>query len=185
MMQRRSFLRNGLLFVTAGLFLGTGLPCRRLLTLPKDLPTIADSDIFNRLIDAIRHESPDTIESLVRKGANVNAKGGFCFQSLSTPLHYAAAFRTNASIAVLKCLVSFGADINAKDKTGNTPLHRVAWNGNKNAVEVVRFLISKGADVNIKNMNGYTPYDLAKIQDNKYDDEYTFALIVEYLSNKT
>jgi len=106
------------------------------------------------------------IESLVAKGADVNAKakGGY------TPLHFAAVAEENAEI--VEFLVSNGADVNAKTDTGSTPLHVAAVNGN---VEIVKFLVSKGADVNAKNNAGKTPLDLAKSAGN--------TTVMEYLSD--
>ena len=60
-----------------------------------------------------------------------------------TLLHKAVRF--NKGIAVVKFLVSQGADVNAKNGGNITPLREATFRGN---LEVARFLISEGADVN-------------------------------------
>ena len=61
---------------------------------------------------------------------------------------------------IVQYLIDQGADVNAKDDTGNTPLHRAAANGNN---EAVKFLVSRGADVNAKSSNSGTPLHLAAL----------------------
>ncbi|GHT20696.1 hypothetical protein FACS189419_00260 [Planctomycetales bacterium] len=71
-------------------------------------------------------------------------------------LHIAA---NNGNVAVVKYLVSKGADVNAKTESGGTLLHvAAAWNEN---VEVAKYLVSKGADVNAKTESGFTPLHAA------------------------
>ena len=53
----------------------------------------------------------------------------------------------NGSVALIEKLVSYGADINAKDNFGSTVLHYAAWGGN---LDVVKYLVDKGADINAK-----------------------------------
>jgi len=66
--------------------------------------------------------------------------------------------------AVVKYLVSRGADINATDKSGTTPLYLAALN--KNA-EVVKFLVSKKElIINTKHDNGYSPLHRAVFEGN-------------------
>lgn len=61
------------------------------------------------------------------------------------PLHAAAAQARDA--AVITAMVQAGAEVNARDGSGNTPLHEAAWNG---AVGVVRALLEAGAQVNAR-----------------------------------
>ena len=171
-MQRREFLQNGLLLGLIGL---PGIGGLSSSIVKSALPTMTDSESFGLLLDAVRLERVDVIKSLVHRGANIKAKGAFCNQSHSTLLHYAAAFRTNSNIEVLKCLVTLGIDIDATDNSGNTPLHRAVWNGNENVVEVIKFLVSNGAVPDVKNKDGDTPLDLARKQND--------TAVVEYLSN--
>ena len=69
----------------------------------------------------------------------------------STPLHEAAYYGRSTIAATL---IAAGAEVNAKDDSGDTSLHRAALYGH---VAVVSILIAAGADVNAKDDNGETP----------------------------
>jgi len=58
-----------------------------------------------------------------------------------SPLHLAAR---DGRIAIIKLLISRGAQVNNKDVTGQTPLHRAAHWGH---LDVVDFLVKSGADI--------------------------------------
>lgn len=88
------------------------------------------------------------IEMLLEKGADVNA----CTTSQRTPLMLAAA-RSNNS-AVLKRLISAGADVNAKDGRNWTALIKAARTGDARMLQV---LLDAGANVNDGNGNGLRP----------------------------
>lgn len=72
-----------------------------------------------------------------------------------TPLHRVAK-RGDAD--ALADLIKAGANVNARDKSGNTPLHFAATNGH---VSVIETLLRYGADVNARGKNHYTPLHLA------------------------
>ena len=65
-------------------------------------------------------------------------------------------------LAKVKSLIEEGADINAKDASGNTPLYYAIQQRNEDIAEL---LIAKGADVNAKNKSGQTALDIAIDQD--------------------
>ena len=56
-------------------------------------------------------------------------------------------------------LVSFGADINARDLQGRTPLHYAAERGNKN--DGLKTLLALKPDINARDNDGVTPLHLA------------------------
>jgi ankyrin repeat protein len=67
---------------------------------------------------------------------------------------------------VADLLITFGADMNAKDNLyGETPLHQAIAAGEfapRVHMDVIRLLIDRGADVNAKDRIGLTPLDHAK-----------------------
>lgn len=67
---------------------------------------------------------------------------------------------SRTSIEQIKTLINAGADVNAKDKSGNTVFMNAAkYNSN---VEIIKFLIAAGVDLNAKNNKGQTVEDLVK-----------------------
>ncbi|KAM0271865.1 hypothetical protein ACHAQH_008965 [Verticillium albo-atrum] len=67
------------------------------------------------------------------------------------PLHRAAA---NGRDAVVRLLLKWGANTEARDGGGQTPLHRAAANGHD---AVVRLLLEKGANTEARDGGGQTP----------------------------
>jgi ankyrin repeat protein len=97
------------------------------------------------------------IDRFVAKfGDDVKAVEAEGFYAGATLLHTAAA---DCNVAVVKYLVSKGADVNAPDNWGWTPLHRAARDNSN--VEVLKYLVSQGADANVKNKGGATPLAMA------------------------
>ena len=56
-------------------------------------------------------------------------------------------------LGISQKIIAAGADLNAKDASGNTALMGVCFKG---YVEVAKLLIDEGADVNVQNFNGAT-----------------------------
>jgi ankyrin repeat protein len=116
------------------------------------------------------------VETLIAKGADVNAHFGFdsritqrilgskedrdtglesYFRNTNTPLHYAA---DRGHKDIVELLIAKGADINAKNNDGQTPLHYAVEKGHNDIAEL---FIADGADINAKNNEGQTLVDIA------------------------
>jgi ankyrin repeat protein/mono/diheme cytochrome c family protein len=92
----------------------------------------------------------DNLQSLIDKGADLNAKN----RRGSTPLHWAIQDE-----AKVRLLLAKGANVNARQAQGRTPLYLAAMLGN--GVPTLRLLLSKGADPNLAAVNGQTPLMMA------------------------
>lgn len=88
----------------------------------------------------------EVAELFISKGADVNAKNQFG----ESPLHKA---RTKD---IAELLIAMGANVNARDKNGGSPLYSAFKSTSMNS-DVIELLIAKGADVNAKDNNGNTP----------------------------
>ena len=150
-MQRRDFLRSGLLLGATGTVPGAALAASQLANAPPTrtglvLPPLNDSEMFGFLIHAIEQGLLEVIKSLVRQGANVQADDGFGL----TPLHHAAC--SNSYDDILAYLVSQGANVHAKDGSGRTPLHVAT-----DHIDAVKYLVLQDADVNARDIFDSTP----------------------------
>lgn len=87
------------------------------------------------------------IMSLMEKGMcfNVNFVSPVSWYSSKASLFYVK------SLEMLELLLSYGADVNLKDGSGNTPLH-VAHNP-----EIAKFFLDQGLDIEARNDSGWTP----------------------------
>src|SRR5579872_3642057 len=72
-----------------------------------------------------------------------------------TPLHWAAGGGQKAVVALL---LSFKADVNAKNPKNETPLHYAAYGGD---TDVAELLLANKAEVNATSTTGYTPLHYA------------------------
>jgi ankyrin repeat protein len=147
---------------------------------------LRDSDLEKKdrhgstpLMHAAAFGSVESIEILLKKGADVNAKNAFnatallrcagdarkarmliergadvkiAAQTGRTPLIVAARQPGNAAIVAL--MISKGADVQAKDRNGVTALHQAT---NAGDLESMRLLIENGADVNALDSLGDSP----------------------------
>ena len=86
-----------------------------------------------------------------------------------TLLHIAAA---EGKVAVVKHLMSQGANVNTKCKSGWIPLHHAADFGH---LEIAQLLVSAGSDVNARDGQGKTPLDWARVNNR--------TAVVQYLQS--
>lgn len=97
---------------------------------------LADDRGITPLMYAAAIGSPEAMQLLMDKGAEVNAKNTF----LSTALIWAAADPRKA-----KMLIDRGADVNAASKLGHTPLLVAALSDP--SIATVKLLLAKGANI--------------------------------------
>jgi len=127
-------------------------------TQQSEMMMIAPTQIKSKLFKAVKDGEYSMVWALLSKGADPSEPEetgpGF------TPLHLSAK---EGNLPICQLLVSKGADVNAKDKSGQTPLHRAAYWGR---YVVVDFLVYVGANVKLADNLNQTPYDVAVNRNN-------------------
>ena len=91
-------------------------------------------------------KSFDEIKSLLKKGADINAKN----KDGETALMKMAKW---GELELVKYLVENGVNIDKKSPNGDTALIKAAWGG---SLDIVKFLVEKGVKVNDKSQGGET-----------------------------
>ncbi len=108
-----------------------------------------------------RYPSPETIDLLIKSGAEVNKTD----VHKETPLHkvgsYSSEYRISISekMTIISLLLNAGADINAKDVYGFTFLHRIA---ESKALDVMNKVVPRKLNPSLTNKNGQTAFHLAE-----------------------
>ena len=98
-------------------------------------------------------QSTNTLEALIKKGANVNAKDHYGM----TPLFYAIE---NRNYLTAQFLLQHGANVNEKDNHGITPLHlsaKMYEGATIDTTKMTELLLKNKASVIAKDENGQTP----------------------------
>ncbi len=104
------------------------------------------------IFDAVKSNDLAKVKALIEKDVSLtNVKDDIN----NTPLHYAAE---SGYLALVKLLVSKGADIKSTNNQLNSPLNMAILNGKD---EVSEYLIEHGSDLRHQNIMGYTPLHLA------------------------
>jgi TonB family protein len=111
-----------------------------------------DDPSVTPLMRAVRDGESKEFKSLLKRGADINAKDSYGWSAL----YYAV---TRDDFNMVKALAERGADVNATDDLGDTVLMAA---GRKGDARIVKYLIEKGADVNAKAKNGVTVLTLMK-----------------------
>jgi len=107
---------------------------------------------FTPLHTAVINNRPDAVRSLIKAGADIEARANDGL----TSLHLASM---KGLSDVVTALLECRADVRATESNGATPLHAAAYCGH---ADVATQLLIRGADpVSIDN-NGYTPLSLAR-----------------------
>ena len=114
-----------------------------------------DPAVVAVLLQAVADVNVEADEAVQGMNIRWNSRS-YRFRVGTTPLHEASE---NANPAVAALLVSRGADVAARNHSGDTPLHRAADNP-----AVVEVLIAAVADVEARNHSGDTPLHRAARQ---------------------
>eukprot|EP00953_Heterococcus_sp_UTEX-ZZ885_P019286 10775-Heterococcus_DN1.PRE.1 len=118
--------------------------CELLLASDNSLIHMKDSDGYTVLIKAAMSAAIDTVQLLIRCGADINAVS---FDNTTALME--ACRRTRFDVA--DCLLKAGADVHVADSDGNNALtYAVA----ANSVALVQLLLDHGADINATNAHG-------------------------------
>ena len=136
----------------------------------KNGANIESEDVKGRTALNFNHKNYAIVEALLKAGANPNHRDDYKWGS--TPLHLAAL---RGDKKMIRKLLEFGADINAKDYNGNMALHNAADWGK---LEAVIELINKGSELDSKNCKGNSAYMLALYRAGKIN-EYGQGLRVD------
>lgn len=104
------------------------------------------------LHEAISRDDYASALKMIEDGADIEAKDANAGGSV---LHFAVQ---KGKLPIIDLLVSRGADINSRTRTGTTPLHTAVFYGH---LPVVEYLVSRGADINAQSASGATPLVLA------------------------
>ncbi len=131
-----------------------------------------------KMFEALYVNDLKTVREQLNKGVSANAKNDVG----QTPLH------ATQDLAILKLLISSGADVDSSDGDGRTPIfnkeielikvlivagadihHRsnkgntvLIWYSYSGYLEGIQYIVSLGADVNAINVDGQTAYDIAE-----------------------
>ncbi|KAM7456338.1 hypothetical protein BLSTO_02900 [Blastocystis sp. subtype 1] len=97
---------------------------------PHEIINMQDSYGLTMLMEAARNNSYETVEYLLKRGADVHLRD----RNGCTALHYACS---EASVRIIQLIVDSGADVNAQDGEGKTPLH-YANEHNRNGIGMSR-----------------------------------------------
>ena len=101
----------------------------------------------NKLIQSSKFGNKETVEKLLKEGADVNAKNSEGYTALILA-------SSNGHKEIVEMLLEKGADVNAKDN--DMAIRLSIWASRNGHKEIVEMLLEKGADVNAKNDYGYT-----------------------------
>ncbi len=101
---------------------------------------------------AVKNNQTDKVRELIDSGANLhNITGSFLRRydlEENTLIHLAAQL---GFLDIVKTLIRFNTNINARNRQKQTPLHWAAYYGQ---IDVVKYLIEHGADINAVDSDG-------------------------------
>ncbi|CAF2967141.1 unnamed protein product [Rotaria sp. Silwood2] len=126
-----------------------------------------NADLTKRLCKAAENGDVDLVHNLL---TTTKVKINGISHEFVNPLHEASLA---GYLSVVKCLIQFNANINAKTTSEstryNTPIHCAATKGH---LDIVKYLLEKGAEKEIVNINKHTPLLCAIIMERTNVAEY-------------
>ena len=136
----------------------------------------ADDDLFNAINENAEKLNTVTLESLLKKGANVNARD----KDGNTPLILLSDGGNNVDTKLIGALIRLGADVNARNNDGWNALMFVACNQSYTSKEIISYLLKAGAEINAQDNHGETALMCAAIAAIEKEDEtfYNMALLI-------
>jgi ankyrin repeat protein len=137
---------------------------------PKHRNQTTRQRINSEFIYAIEKGDLATFYSLLKRGANINARR----ENRTTALMVAA---NNSQTEFVVALISRGARVNSRNAFGNTALMNAAGSGQ---VEMVHWLLTAGANVDAKNESGWTALALAT--KSAYAQQPNYQRVIELLT---
>jgi ankyrin repeat protein len=103
------------------------------------------------LIYAAQSGNPEMIREILRYHPNLEARDREGQTAIFAASDYRSTDQEGARVQCTRLLAEAGADVNARDNSGNTPLHETFQ------LDVEEELLKQGADVNAQNKDGETP----------------------------
>ena len=118
---------------------------------------VKSKSAYTALQYAVFGRRADYVKALVDAGVNVNRVP---VDESSTPLMWASG---EGSFDIVKILVTGGADVNLKIKTGYTALmiSSVSIEGIGENMDIIRYLVKSGADINVRSNDNTTALMIA------------------------
>jgi len=145
---------------------------------PLPVPSQVDkiTSITDDIYNALDCNSLLKVREILSSHPDLGKSKGFC----NTVLLKTVWFGDEPDI--VKMLLSYGADIGAKDSRGDTPLHLSMKEGH---CETSKLLISKGCDINAENYGNETPlhYAAFHLYKNRKEDKEVIELLVKSGAN--
>ena len=133
-----------------------------------------DKDGITPLMYAVNYGSSEVVNLLLQGGASVNARDKEGFTALIFA-GYLFSISLNEEVNIVKLLLAYGADVNAKsDELRLTPLMAASLYAQS---DLVKLLLQAGADVNARDKDGYTA--LTYLDQNSFKKIFSSTIFVD------